>query len=201
LVLPSDVHFLGGASDFAREHAWSWRRFYFARETALEQQELADWAGVSPGEPLPAATNRYLFSALGMPQSLQANTARRTWIVLVGAGVVLLGGLLAIHFPFARQPQGQLIAAVVLVVLALVYPDAAFLLSVAALGLVLVVVAGLLRRLLGTSRSRRVVVHGGSSLVIPGSRTTERFDELQPSGSARSRGTSTVAVPTSGYSE
>src|SRR5690606_513480 len=100
---------------------------------------------------VPPSGNEYLFSASEPVDRLRFVAAPRSWIVAAASGALLLVGLLLLYVPAIRRPGVLLTAAVGLAATAMLYPHTAVVLAqAAALGLLLAVVAGLLKRLFTT---------------------------------------------------
>jgi hypothetical protein len=115
----------------------------------MDQAELDAWIEAEASPPLPAGTNRYLFSSMqGLPPQ-QFQVAGRWQIVFVASATALAAGLLLLYVPACRRPPALFITAVGGLALAALYPDpAALFLQAAGLGLALTVVALVLRRAL-----------------------------------------------------
>jgi hypothetical protein len=192
LVFPSNELLVRGDSQFTPELAWRWQNFGWQRQPLREQQDLEDWIGASRQDPLPLATNRYVFTSFGVPGQLEVVTLARSWILLIASGVTLAVGLLLIYVPVLRHPACLLTAGVVLLGLAMVRPEFSVVLAQAAvLGIVLVVVARLLRHAVSRG-SAEPAVHGRSQFAD--SKTTE---VQYPRGEGSSRvttGSAPVAI-------
>jgi hypothetical protein len=148
LVLPRDYHLLNWASELTPEFVWRRSGVVWARESSYQQPQLEDWIGVARTDPLPEATNAYLFSFNGNLSQLTASSIPRWLIVLLAGSTVLAGGLLLIYVPIARQPGIYLAAAVGVAGFAAWQPDVAIVFGQAAvLGLALLLVANVLRHI------------------------------------------------------
>jgi len=170
LVLPENLHLVGGPEPFTREYVWEMNQFFWTRRPALGTRELEAWAGASSELPMPAHVHRYLFSRLGAVDHVTVWTASRAMLVLVSSGLVLVMGLLWMYRPGIRRIGLLFVFAVLLMGLGMADPDLVLLfLQASMLGIALVFLAAVLRRL-GTRRepdSRTVVHSGGSSIVTP----------------------------------
>ena len=154
LILPRDEHLLASPAGLTAEYHWDWTGLGWARKPVLEQAHLETWSGARRLADFAPETNRYLFSALEMPDRCELRTASRSMLVLWASGALLAAGLLVIYLPAARHPVVLLAAAIALGSAAMVYPEPTLVLSQAAsVGLVLVVLAGWLRRI--TARRAR----------------------------------------------
>ena len=100
-------------------------------------------------------TNRYLYSGHGTLPPLTVRTARRSWVVLVASMPVLVAGLAWLYVPLVRRGDVLFVLSLLLLAVALVYPDAVLvLLQAASLGLALALLGTLLQRLVSRRRSR-----------------------------------------------
>jgi hypothetical protein len=182
-----------GDSQFTPEQAWSWRQFGWQRQPLREQQDLEDWIGASRQDPIPTATNRYVFTSFGVPRRLEIVTFARSWVLLIASGVTLAAGLLLIYVPVLRHPACLLTVGVVLLGLGLVRPELSVVVAQAAvLGIVLVIVARLLRQAVSRGDAGEPAVHGRSQYAD--SKTTE---VQYPRGEGSSRvttGSAPVAI-------
>ncbi len=146
LVFPSDELLVRGDPQFTPELSWRWHHFGWQRQPLREQQDLEDWIGASRQQPVPTATNRYVFTSFGVPTELRVVTLARSLILLIGSGITLLLGLLLLYAPALRHPAVLLTAGVALLGMGLVRPELSVVIAQAAvLGIVLIVVAKLLR--------------------------------------------------------
>jgi hypothetical protein len=143
---------------------------------------------------VPATTNRYLFSSFKNVQPLRISTADRSLIVLLASAITLGIGLLLLYVPASRHPGVLLAGALALMALGLVYPEPAVLIAQAAtLGLVLAVLATLLKLVLTRQRQAAVVVRGSASSMASPIQSTE---SLAPPVAEHSPG-STATLQTS----
>ncbi len=193
LVFPRNELLVRGDSQFTPELTWRWNQFGWQRHPLREQQDLEDWIGASRQDPVPTATNRYVFTSFGVPSELRVATFARSWILLIASGVTLIAGLLLIYLPSLRHPACLLTTGVLLLGLGLVRPELTVVLAQAAvLGIVLVVVARLLRHAVARGDAGEPAVLGRSQFAE--SKTTE----LQyPRGEGSSRittGSAPVAI-------
>jgi hypothetical protein len=136
LALPADEHLVVPPPRLAAEMVWSGNRWLASRRSTLDQEQLELWIGASRQDPLPRGTNEYLFSTLGQSPDLRFTALARRLLLLLGGGLALVLGLLLLHVPAIRRAESLLVAAVLIVGLGLVLPDAAVLLGqTAVLGL------------------------------------------------------------------
>ena len=195
LILPRHEHLIAAPDNLIPEFRWGWQDFYWGRHPLRSQSQLESWVGATAGAQPPPATNAYLFSALRIPAELQFRTATRGAIMLFCSGAVLIAGLVLLYVPASRQSGVLFGAAVLLLAVGVLYPEPVLLAAQAAvLGLILVLIAGLLKRFAGR-RCYEVPSPGASSLSAPGRSTLEGAPRV-PSA-APSSATSTVALHTS----
>jgi len=196
LVLPANEHVISSPPGWASELTWGWCGYFWGRRPVWEQEDLESWSGAAHRMPVPAETNRYLYSTLGTPGTCRLRTASRSWIVLVASGAALVAGLILIYVPMVRRPGLLLVLAVVLLGLGVWSPATALLGAQAAvLGLVLTVLAGLLQRVMVQRRGRAM-------RAAPGLETTtvpwEPVEALEPPASEQpSTQTAPIGMPPS----
>ncbi len=168
LVLPRHEHVVAAGVDLIPEFRWGWGDFYWGRYPLRSQAQLESWIGATAGaQPPPGATNEYLFQVRHVPDQLHVRTATRATVVLLCSGVVLLLGLILLYVPASREPGVILALSVVLLAVGLLYPEPALLAAQAAvLGVVLVVISALLKRLAARPK-QEVLAPSVSSLITP----------------------------------
>ena len=174
LNLPADEHVIAVLGNLTPEYRWGWNGAFWGRVPLLGQRELEEWLGVRPVEPPTNGSSCYLFGNLGAIRQCELRTAGRPLIVLVTSGLTLVLGLAWIYVPAARHPAALLVACVVLLSAALLYPGPMLLLlEAASLGVVLILLAGLLHR---SVARRRGTLPGemSSSILDRGSTRTVR---------------------------
>jgi hypothetical protein len=193
LVLPYDENVIMPPAQFTHEFTWGWNDYFWGRKPLLEQPQLETWIGARYQAPIPEGANRYVFSGLGRIRGGELRVASRAWIVLMASGVVLILGLVMIYVPATRNPAALLALAVLLLAVGVLYPEPTLLLAQAAsLGLVLAVVAAILRR----SLSRRPTSpYREPSQVIVERGSTQPFHQLPSAGNQASTGSAPAAVP------
>jgi hypothetical protein len=153
LILPRHEHLIAAPEHMIPEFHWGWRDFYWGRQPLRDQSQLETWVGATAGAAPPPTTNQYLFSALQIPAQLSVFTADRTLIVLLCSALALLVGLMLLYVPVSRHPGVLLTGTVALVAVGLQYPEPVLLAAQAeVLGLALVLVAALLKRLAARRR-------------------------------------------------
>ena len=148
---------------------------------------------------MPEATSRYLFSSSGPVRQSELRTASRWLIVLGGSLTALSAGLVLIYLPGLRHPAGLLVAAMVLLGAALVYPEPALLaLQAASLGLALSLLAGLLHRILARERHWVVRPEVTSSVLHKGSTQAQYRPSAAGSRASTEAAPAPVSTPTPG---
>ncbi|HEV3003997.1 MAG TPA: hypothetical protein VGX78_06020 [Pirellulales bacterium] len=194
LVLPRDEYLLTWPEDLVPESTWAFNGFCWARRPTLDQAALETWSGLAEhATPLSPVNNRYLFSTTAIRGPLVVQSARRSIVVLAASGLVLVFGLAWIYLPVLRHPAALLIASVGLLAAAALAPELAVIgAQAAALGLMLVLVAGLLKR--GTTDHRsRLSLRGASSSIV-GRGSTHSHPRLPVPAPGVSTSTAAVAV-------
>ncbi len=198
LVLPDTQHLLTASGEFSPELTWTWNGIGWSRAPLAEQLELEDWVGASHEAAMPKGSNRYLFSTLGNPQMLAAATASRGSIVFLLGGSVLVVSLLVYYLPVVRHLGVVMSFVAIVLAVAWLQPDLAFIaLQIAALAAAFLVCGLLVQQWLrqrrlpqGTSRVR------GSSIVEMGS-TDRQYHPPLPVHSSSSTHTQSVSAGSS----
>ncbi len=199
LVLPTNEHLVSAAADLTPEFEWKWSGLGWGRKSTWDQAELEKWSGATPADPLPTATNRYLFSTIGYPANFTAATAARWQIVLLSSAAVLIIGLLVLYVPMAARPAALVATGVFTLILIAWTPTAAILFAQAAiLGMMLFLLAGLLRYSIARRRATGHVVAGGSSSVIDRSSVRRNIRPRNMVGAASTSATETLDLPAAG---
>jgi hypothetical protein len=199
LVLPTDEHLIGAATDLTPEFEWKWSGLGLGRKSIWDQADLEKWSGATPADSLPPATNRYLFSTIGSPANFSAATAARWQIVLLSSGAVLIIGLLVLYVPRAARPAMLVAVGVFTLTLMIWTPAAAMLFAQAAiLGVILLLLAGILRHSLTRRRAMGHIVANGSSSVIDRSSVRRNLRPRDMVGAASTSATETLDLPAAG---
>jgi hypothetical protein len=189
VVLPNQRHVVNTPHGYAGEFTWRWSGWRWGRAPLWKQSDLEDWAGAGRFVDVPATSNQYLFSSLGSVAPLRLRVASRLWIVLAASSAALLVGMALIHLPRLRRPEVLLLGVVALAAGAAISPQlAAILLQASLLGVLLVVLSGVLRRLL--ARPKKVQTIFGT---VGGMASSRRTIIAPPTLSSRSD--SQVAQP------
>lgn len=208
LVLPRSEHLIVDPAGLTPEFHWGWEGVLWGRRPRLATGDLeslvdASWheaaAVTSAGSAY--VTNRYLFSTFDTVEPIEARIMGRRSLFLLAGGVVLAIGLLVVYFPVMRHPYGALVAAVVLSIAALWFPELALLASQAAgLGIVFVVVGWLLRWALLARHAGAGVVHGSSAPSADG-RASESEQLIYDDSGATTTLSSPVRFPSEQQAE
>ncbi len=164
--LPVGQHLLIGAPGHAARFHWLWQTLHFARVTDPRFDQAANWLAV-PGHSarLPDITrgNAYVFTNYGAPGTFTIHTISQWSLVLLGAGLALLGGLVLLYVPHTRHPITFLCTAFAVSVSALWLAEPiTLLLQPALLGLTLATLATLLHRRFGRRPSIHFAAFGSS---------------------------------------
>ena len=153
LILPQNEHVLINPPGLIGEYRWKWCGYFWGREPLLNQTQLESWIGTSQHALLPEGANIYLYSALGNVDRAEFHTIGRTLIVSIASGAALILGLMLIYVPLVRHPFSLLVLSIVLLSLAMIYPEPAVMIAQASgLGLALTLMAGLLERSMARRR-------------------------------------------------
>lgn len=173
LTTPPHEHALRVGAGLTPESEWSWDRFFWARQPALNQAELEAWSGAAHLAPPAGAANSYVYSGVGRFDDTEVWIVARSWLVLLASGGALVAGLLLIYVRMCRQPVVLLAVCAAVLAAAAQYPEPAALLGQAAvLGVALSVVAAILQRSLRRRRGEyreasQVVFEKGSTQLQP----------------------------------
>jgi len=173
-VLPGDRHIARVPAQLVPVDAWQWLEIFFGRRPTMTQAELEAWSGATAQLAPSAAQNVYLFSGLAPVASIEVLTAPRWLIVLVASGVVLALVILWTHVPAVRRGWIGLLAAAAIVALAVSFPTPAVLVAQASVvGILLSVVALVLRRRLTRPTWQSQPTTGSTNLRIRSSYRSE----------------------------
>jgi hypothetical protein len=128
--------------------SWQWLGSFWGRRPPLAQDKLEQWIGATAQLAPSASENEYLYSGLAPVASIEIVTMPRWLIVLMASGIVIALALAWNRVPVSRQRWILAGAALVVAALALAFPEPAVLVGQASvLGLAIVLVAALVRRL------------------------------------------------------
>jgi hypothetical protein len=142
----------------------------------MNQYQLESWCGARHDTAISATARHYLFGTLGPQHSLQLVAMRLAYLVLVGSGGALALGLLLLYVPALRHPVVWLLLGCALAAGAGIWPQPAMIAAQsAALGLLLVALAGLLKRISWRRRPLPVplIRQSASSILDRGSTQTQ----------------------------
>jgi hypothetical protein len=197
VILPADELLISNPTNFMNEFTWGWNRLLHGRQPLYEQAELEALVGASAGLNVPASTNRYLFRDLGAPAELKLTTSRLSFIVFVASLLVLATGLTVLYLPAVRKPWVLALAAFCLLPLGVANPTTAILITqAAAVGLVLILLAWLLRILFKSETIPPVVTEAEPSIAVEPRSSTRSYITGTSSESDSSEAT-TIALHTS----
>ncbi len=168
-------------------------------QPTLSQSELEAWTGATHESDLPPATRQYLFSTTGGEHALEVHLVRRSVLVLISSGLVLVVGLGLLYWPAVRHPAMVLVTAVAIAATAALWPYTAVLCAqTAALGLLLVLLAIALHHWLGSRRALiRVPRSGASSIMERGSTRTQPHIRGAVAGSLSTTSAAKLSMPVS----
>ncbi|MDX1962449.1 MAG: hypothetical protein SFX18_04805 [Pirellulales bacterium] len=191
ILVPPRWHLINDPANWQPEAHWNWQGGYWGRSPTLTQTELENWSGAVTENPLPASVNSYLFSGIGELDHARAWFAPR-WLLTWVGGLVGFGlGVALWRFAILRHPLSLIVGGLVLVSLGMAWPEPLILGGQTLLvGLPLLLIAGLLRRILGAPPTPQTTAtpERGSSL---------NSQLLKPLGGAlpHSGSTATVNLP------
>jgi len=174
LITPPNVHLLSPPGGLTPELTWQWRGFFWGRVSRLQPQELERWIGAAPqAGRLPETSNHYLFSSFGTLDRERFTLAARGTLLVTMSGVSLAIGLLLIYVRGLRHPAAIFVGGLVVFTLILWYPGLAAELSQAsAIGLLLALVACLLKWFVDLRQARGSVIQG-TTYASPDSQTVK----------------------------
>lgn len=189
VLAPGDI-VLASIGDSVMERRWEWSWYGMHREPWQEESDLEDLLGATHQDPVPSTTNRYLFVTFGEPHELKVLTTARSLVVLSMSGCALMIGLLLLYVPLIRHPVVLMVGGLTLLGLAAIAPDVATVLGqAAALGVVLIPVAIVTRRL--ARQSRPSVMSARSGVVRDSKMLEAQFSHGEGSSRIRKSGSST----------
>jgi hypothetical protein len=162
IVLLPDEHIVWTSSPLTMEYRWSWLGYFWGRVPSLTEEQLEQWAGVSEGWlHVPVQANRYLFSSLRTVSAADVWTFRRSWIVAVCSGAVVLLGWGWIYLSRSWKRLVTLGVIGFLIGLGFLRPDVALLMAEAsALGIGLAILSWFLYRAVTPPQPSRVAMSG-----------------------------------------
>jgi hypothetical protein len=164
VVVPGQRHVLWSPAELTSENSWVWRGLWWARQPRRSTAELNAWMDAAGVEPPPGA-HEYQYSFFGNTPHVELPVADRAWLVGLASAAALGLGLLLTYLPAFRDRRLLWIVAGCVAALAVVFPEPALVLAQsAALGIVLVAAALLLRRWLELRPQVSSGRTGGSSI-------------------------------------
>ncbi|MCS7237009.1 MAG: hypothetical protein NZ899_01910 [Thermoguttaceae bacterium] len=193
LVLPPQWHIVAEPAGWFGEYRLAFRGGFLRRDPAVDEGELATWAGAIRSQKIPDTAEIYLFSRQDGIGSAKVVFARRPIIVTAASGCVLLLGLALVYRPGLRRPWILLSLGAVIAAGTIVQPDYAVLAGQAGLlGVVLVGLAAFLQRIV------TALGEGRETGDVPGSAMTLEEAESAPLAAGGGlTGRSKISAPTS----
>jgi hypothetical protein len=172
--LPPQQHLFTDPERFSPVYRWTARRLFWSREPDMSAADLGQWIGAAGGpvpRPGPVAGNDYLFASFGPPNVLAFRAMSESAIVLIGAGLALLLGLVLVKWPATRHVLTVLSAAFLISLLGVWFRGPMLvLLQPALLGVALAVVAAAIDSFVkGRARPLTVTLTSSSSFMTPAS--------------------------------
>ena len=164
IVLPGDEHVIRSPGRLSSASRWQWLGSFWGQRPVMSQPELEEWSEASSQIGPTTAQNEYLYTGLAPVLSIEFITAPRWLIVLIASSAVLAIGLVWIYVPAARQGWIVAATACLIAALAVAFPVPALLFAqAAAIGVVVALLALLLKRATARPTHWPVTVSGGSS--------------------------------------
>ncbi len=161
VVLPDNQHLFAGPAGFSPEYQWRQQRIFWHRHGNQTDEHLAAWIANGTAVPGPASTttgNSYLFSQFGPPRAMEFQTMSQSGLVLIGAGLALVLGLLLVKVPVTRHVLTVLTIGFGIALAGVWRPDPILLLlQPAGLGLLLAIGAAGIDSMMQRRRQRGVV--------------------------------------------
>ena len=104
VILPRDQHLSSFGAAYTPEFVWSPASFVWSRQATAEFENPENWidAAAGPQWPVEVDGNSYVFRRYGPAENLPVQSMSRPLIVLVGAGLAWLIGILLVRFPRLR---------------------------------------------------------------------------------------------------
>jgi hypothetical protein len=164
IILPGDQHIVRSPRRLSSASRWQWLGSFWGLRPVMAQTDLEVWANAAVQVGPTAAQNEFLYTGLAPILSVEFITAPRWLVVLVASSAVLAIGLVWIYVPAVRH--GWILAgmACLIAALAIAFPVPALLLAqAAAIGIVAVLIAMILKRATARPTHWPVTVSGGSS--------------------------------------
>lgn len=156
LTVPKDAHVVWASPTVGRAMQWRLARWWLHRDPIESDESLGRWIGIDDFSLMPPG-NRYLYVGSNVA-SFQVAIASRGLIWVVIGSIVLFVAAVMTYLPQTRHPLLVILAAVLLVGLLVISPDAAVLAGqLGALALVLVVVMLGMRSLLSPKQTNRAL--------------------------------------------
>ena len=197
LVTPGNEHLIQVPANVISEMNWAWNNMLWGRSSNLRQSDLERWVGVAPATPIESETNEYLFTSFDAIDSISVAVVPRHFIFAAISFPTLIVGLLLLRFPPTRHPKMLLVAGVICSLSAVVYPESSLLiLQAASVGIALIILANILRRLIGRQGGNAPVIRG-RTVSTGDSRVSEVELDLQSVDFDSVLSTATVAVASS----
>ncbi len=145
ISLPVDQHLFTLPAGFTPEFSWTRHGLFWGRTPTQSQSALENWIGLSQqgnSEAFLFEGNTYRFRYFGPTPSLTFSSMNRSMVVLFGAGLALLSGVLLLKFPATRNVITALLAVFAFALCSIWFGDSMqLLLQPAVLGFLLAIAA------------------------------------------------------------
>jgi hypothetical protein len=161
VTLPGDQHLFSNLSMLLPEFQWKKQGLFWQRVSTRSNADLDRWISASEGpDPLAPLSqgNHYLFSQFGAPQTAWIRTMNLAAIVLIGAGLAWVLGMVLVKVPVSRSVLTLLLIGFGMAAAGLWFPGPMLLLlQPAGLGVLLAVAAAGIDSVIKRRRRRGVV--------------------------------------------
>ncbi|GAB4145409.1 MAG: hypothetical protein Tsb009_17560 [Planctomycetaceae bacterium] len=124
ITLPKNYHLFSQPSGFTPQFQWQRGTLFFSRQPTMTREEIATWISSQDGPPARdefVLGNSYLFSQFGPVKSLTFHSMNRSLIVLFGAGIAWILGVLMVKLPVMRSVAAILSVMLIMAVVAVWY--------------------------------------------------------------------------------
>lgn len=189
VALPRDQHLAWSPSRLTPELVWRFDNLYWGPRGRLEEWQLEELLGAS-SHGVATNMNRYLFSSTGSVASTTFRPVRRVTLMFLFSSIVLVAVLSFFYIEPLQHPVVYFVIGVVLIALAVTFPEPAVLAGQAgAIGVGLALVACLLHRVVGV-QAVSPVAHPGAVLLPHDSQAS---GPMPPYSDGSSRATTATA--------
>lgn len=198
LTLPPDQHLLTQPDGFLPEFEWRRAGLLWHRLPRARSNDLGSWIGSADGPPDPEysqSPNRYQFARFGPPTSLGFRSIEWWAMILCGAGLTWIVGVILLKAPFTRHVLTIPLLATAVTAVGLRYPESIrVFLQPAALGFVLALIMVWIDTL-ARSRSAPAIPLAAAPTAAYGSSVGPVESDYRPISEIESEGSTAVRPP------